>query len=98
MWHRHLGWDIVETYQLGQFQRGFPDAIGRHPISGTIVFLEFKSPGGNLNKAERQFHALWHGPIEIERTVTDVMSVHAKYMVNDGTALAYVERALADGD
>jgi len=34
MWHRHLGWDIVETYQLGQYQPGFVDAIGRHPCLG----------------------------------------------------------------
>lgn len=79
-WHRNLGWQVLETYQLGQFQPGFPDAIGRHPISGAIVFLEFKSPGGKLNKAERLFHALWRGPIEIERTVADVMATHKKYM------------------
>ena len=81
MWHRHLGWDVVETYQLGQFQPGFPDAIGRHPVSGTIVLLEFKSPGGKLTKDEQQFHMLWRGPIEIERTPTDVLVTHKKYMV-----------------
>ena len=80
MWHRHLGWDVVETYQLGQYQPGFVDAIGRHPVSGTIVFLEFKSPGGRLTQDEQRFHAVWQGPIEVERTVTDVMSIHAKYM------------------
>ena len=80
MWHRHLGWDVVETYQLGQFQPGFPDAIGRHPVSGVIVFLEFKSPSGKLTKDEQRFHALWRGSIEIERTVTDVLATYKKYM------------------
>jgi len=80
MWHRHLGWDIAETYQLGQYVRGFPDAIGVHPVSLVSVLLEFKSPGKKLNKNERWFHAFWRGPIEIERTVTDVMATHKKYM------------------
>lgn len=84
MWHRHLGWDVVETYQLGQYVSGFPDAIGRHPVSGRIVFFEFKSPRGKLTKDEERFHALWPGPIEIERTVADVMATHKKYMTGEG--------------
>ena len=41
MWHRHLGWDIAETYQLGQYVPGFPDALGVHPVSLITVLLEF---------------------------------------------------------
>ena len=54
------------------------------PVSGTIVFFEFKSLGGKLTKDEERFHALWPGPIEVERTVTDVLANHRKYMVADG--------------
>ena len=84
-WHRHLGWDIAETYQLGQYVPGFPDALGVHPISHVTVLLEFKSPDGKLTKAEKWFHAFWRGPIEIERTVTDVMATHKKYMVSNAS-------------
>jgi len=82
--HRQLGWAVLDTYQVAQYIPGFTDAVGCHPYSGIIVFLEFKSEKGKLTKDEQAFHAAWPGPKEIERTVTDVMATHKKYMVSDG--------------
>jgi len=81
--HRQLGWFVAETYQLAQAIPGFPDALAVHPVSGVVVLLEFKGLKGKLTADERQFHVLYPGLIEVERTITDVMANHRKYMVAD---------------
>ena len=80
MWHRNLGWAVLETYQLAQGQPGFPDFIAWHPVSGAVVFVEVKDEKAKLTEAEQKWRLCWPGHYEIERTVTDVLSNHKKYM------------------
>ena len=82
-----IGWDVIDTYQVGQLVPGFPDLIvtrgasyetcemvvGCHPV---VLGIEVKGPGGRLTPDERMFaagHPDWV-PVVV-RTVDDVLEL-----------------------
>ena len=77
--HRQLGWWIEDTWQVAQYIAGFPDAMGMHPKTGRVVFLEFKVSHARLTKAEQAWHERCPLPVVVERTVEDVLFTHQAY-------------------
>jgi len=71
--YRKLGWDVIETFQVGQIIPGFPDLIcSRH---GLTLFVEVKSARGKLTDDEQDFYAEHEGDMRIivDRSVDDVL-------------------------
>ena len=71
---RRLGWYWKDTYQLGL---GFGDGVASRPWVNVVV--EIKADGGRLTKAEREFHTECPGPVEVVKSLDDVLRVNEKY-------------------
>lgn len=67
---RRLGFDVIETWQVGQVLPGFPDALALKP--GRVVWCEIKGARGRLTLDEAAFRSA-HADAEyiILKTVDD---------------------------
>jgi len=71
--HR-LGWQVIDTHEVAQYIPGFPDMlVVRWPWT---LYVEVKTEGEDLNANERAFHQTLDAPVEVCRTVDDVLAVH----------------------
>ena len=71
---RALGWHWVDTYQVAQYQPGFPDGLACR--RGTVLFVEIKAKGATLTEDEARFRDMINRYADylVVRSVNDVIA------------------------
>ena len=71
---RSLGYHWIETYQVAQYQPGFPDGLACR--RGRVLFVEIKAQGATLTADEARMRDTIVGYAEyiVVRSVDDVLA------------------------
>lgn len=70
---RKLGAIVAVTSHV---KEGFPDLLVGNPETKQIFLIEVKSKNGKLTDAQKEFHALWCGLINIVRSIEEAENVY----------------------